>query len=75
MKEPPSDQKIGSFVFLDAHTGKLLYSYHKRMSGEFGAPYAFAFTHDERFLLVDSNNFHDGPGPRLEERVDVYGVD
>jgi hypothetical protein len=45
------------------------------MTGDYGASYRFAFTKDERFLLVDSNNFHNGPGPRLEERVDVYVID
>jgi hypothetical protein len=75
LREPPTDQKIGRFAFLDAATGKLLFKYHKRMTGDYGASYRFAFTKDERFLLVDSNNFHNGPGPRLEERVDVYVID
>jgi len=73
--EPPTDQKIGAFTFLDAATGRVLFKYHKRMTGDYGASYRFAFTKDERFLLVDSNNFHNGPGPRLEERVDVYAID
>jgi hypothetical protein len=75
IREPPTDQKIGRFTFLDAATGDVLFKYQKRMTGDYGASYRFAFTEDERFLLVDPNNFHSGPGPRLEERVDVYAID
>jgi hypothetical protein len=75
VREPPTDQKIGSFTYLQTATGKLLYTFEKRITGDYGQPYHFAFTNDERFLLVDSNNFHSGPGPRMEENVDVYGID
>jgi hypothetical protein len=74
LREPPTGEKVGGFTLLDAATGDVLFKYHKRMTGDYGAPYRFAFTKDERFLLADPNNFHGGPGPRLEERVDVYAV-
>jgi hypothetical protein len=72
--EPPTDQKIGAFTFFEAATGNLLFSFRKRMTGYYVYPYHFAFSSDERYLLVDPNNFHGGPGPRLEEHVDVYMV-
>jgi hypothetical protein len=74
LKEPNMGQKIGRFVLLDAQTGEALFRYHRRTAGYYIWPSHFAFTSDERYLLVDPNNFHGGPDPRLEEHVDVYMV-
>jgi WD40 repeat protein len=72
LKEADICQKIGRFVLLDAQTGEVLFRYHRRTTGFYIYPSHFAFTSDERYLLVDPNHFHGGPGPRVEEHVDVY---
>jgi len=74
LKEADLGQKIGRFVLLDGGTGEVLFRYHRKTTGNYIYPSHFAFTSDERFLLVDPNNFHGGPDPRLEEHVDVYVI-